>query len=97
MASNKLSAQDKKDLDKFTKFLALKSAQIIVQSRLGEKINTKCNPETLGTDWVSIFVSYFTPIKKYIYFLIQTLKSLFLIIDYGIYLDSMFINKDSIT
>ncbi|XP_073974243.1 autophagy-related 13 isoform X1 [Rhodnius prolixus] len=56
MASNKLSAQDKKDLDKFTKFLALKSAQIIVQSRLGEKINTKCNPETLGTDWFNLAI-----------------------------------------
>lgn len=52
--SARLSAQDKKDLDKFTKFLALKSAQIIVQSRMGEKISTKCNPESSGTDWVSI-------------------------------------------
>ncbi|XP_014243452.1 autophagy-related protein 13 homolog isoform X2 [Cimex lectularius] len=55
-ANNKLSAQDKKDLDKFTKFLALKSAQIIVQSRMGEKINTKCNPETSGTDWFNLAI-----------------------------------------
>jgi autophagy-related protein 13 len=53
MATVKLSIQDKKDLDKFTKFLALKAAQIIVQSRLGEKVQTKCKPPTSGTDWVS--------------------------------------------
>lgn len=53
MATVKLSIQDKKDLDKFTKFLALKAAQIIVQSRLGEKVHTKCKPHSSGTDWVS--------------------------------------------
>lgn len=53
MATVKLSIQDKKDLDKFTKFLALKAAQIIVQSRLGEKVQTKCKPHSSGTDWVS--------------------------------------------
>lgn len=53
MASVKLNPQDKKDLDKFTKFLALKAAQIIVQSRLGEKVQTQCKPHSSGTDWVS--------------------------------------------
>lgn len=53
MSTLKLSMQDKKDLDKFTKFLALKTAQIIVQSRSGEKVNTKCKPNSSGTDWVS--------------------------------------------
>lgn len=48
----KLSTQDKKDLDKFTKFFALKAAQIIVQSRLGEKVQTLCKPQTTGKDWV---------------------------------------------
>lgn len=48
----KLSSQEKKELDKFTKFLALKSTQIIVQSRLGEKVSTPCKPQTTGTDWV---------------------------------------------
>lgn len=48
----KLSAQDKKDLEKFTKFFALKAAQIIVQSRLGEKVQTQCKPQTTGKDWV---------------------------------------------
>lgn len=53
MSTLKLSTQDKKDLDKFTKFLALKAAQIIVQSRSGEKVSTKCKPNSSGTDWVS--------------------------------------------
>lgn len=57
MASGKLNAQDKKDLDKFTKFLALKAAQIIVQSRLGEKVQMQCKPHSSGADWVSRFIS----------------------------------------
>jgi len=59
MATVKLSIQDKKDLDKFTKFLALKAAQIIVQSRLGEKVQTKCKPHSSGTDWVSEIIIFF--------------------------------------
>lgn len=50
----KLSSQDKKDLDKFTKFWTLKSTQVIVQSRLGEKASTSCKPQSSGTDWVSL-------------------------------------------
>lgn len=52
-APNMLSAQDKKDLDKLTKFLALKSAQVIVQARLGTKVHTECNPDSTAADWVS--------------------------------------------
>lgn len=54
MASLKLSIQDKKELDKFTKFFVLKAAQIIVQSRFGDKVHTKCKPHSSGTDWVSL-------------------------------------------
>jgi autophagy-related protein 13 len=50
--SGKLSAQDRQDLEKYTKFLAIKATQIIVQSRLGEKVSTKCKPHSSGTDWV---------------------------------------------
>lgn len=50
--ANRLSNQDKRELDKFTKFLVFKAAQIIVQSRLGEKVSTQCKPQTTGTDWV---------------------------------------------
>ncbi|KAG8223688.1 hypothetical protein J437_LFUL004053 [Ladona fulva] len=56
MASVKLSTQDKKDLDKFTKFLALKAVQIIIQSRLGEKVSTKCKPNSSGTDWFNLAI-----------------------------------------
>lgn len=52
MSTGNLTAQDKKDLEKFTKFLALKAAQIIVQSRSGEKVSTGCKPNSSGTDWV---------------------------------------------
>lgn len=38
------------EINKFVKFLAFKSTQIIVQSRLGGLIYTKCN--NTGTDWV---------------------------------------------
>lgn len=53
MATTKLPSQEKKDLDKFMKFFTLKAAQIIVQSRLGEKVHTKCDPDSSGTVWVS--------------------------------------------
>lgn len=56
MSNVQLNVQDKKDLDKFTKFLALKAAQIIVQSRLGEKVNTKCKPNSSGTDWFNLAI-----------------------------------------
>ncbi|XP_071446232.1 autophagy-related protein 13 homolog [Hetaerina americana] len=56
MASVKLSAQDRKELDKFTKFLALKAVQIIIQSRLGEKVKTKCKPYSSGTDWFNLAI-----------------------------------------
>ena len=57
MSSLKLSLQDKRELEKFTKFLALKAMQIIVQSRCGYKITTKCKPNASGTDWVVILIA----------------------------------------
>ncbi|RZC43268.1 autophagy-related protein 13 -like protein, partial [Asbolus verrucosus] len=53
----KLSNQDKKDLDKYTKFLALKSTQIIIQSRVGDKVSTPCKPNTQGTDWFNLHIN----------------------------------------
>lgn len=47
---------DKGSLEKFVKILAMKSAQIIVQARLGEKIRTDCNPRTSGNDWFNIAI-----------------------------------------
>lgn len=53
MLSNKISVQDKRDLEKYIKFLALKSSQVIVQSRLGEKIYTECHSSGQN-HWVSV-------------------------------------------
>jgi len=52
--STQLSMQDKKDLEKFTKYLALRAAQIIVQSRSGQKVNTMCKPDSSAGDWVKV-------------------------------------------
>lgn len=52
--STQLSMQDKKDLEKFTKYLALRAAQIIVQSRSGQKVNTTCKPDSSAGDWVKV-------------------------------------------
>lgn len=49
----KLTPEERRDLDKFAKFLALKSAVIIVESRLGAKVYTKCNPASNKDVWVS--------------------------------------------
>lgn len=53
---SKLSQQDRKDLEKFTKFLIYKSLQIIVQSRLGEKIQAKSKPFSSGADWFNLAI-----------------------------------------
>jgi len=52
--SAQLSMQDKKDLEKFTKYLALRAAQVIVQSRSGQKVNTTCKPDSSAGDWVKV-------------------------------------------
>ncbi|ALC46554.1 Atg13 [Drosophila busckii] len=54
MSAQRLNAAEK-DLEKFIKFLALKATQVVVQSRLGEKISTQCNP-LAGNDWFNIVV-----------------------------------------
>ncbi|KAJ8298138.1 hypothetical protein KUTeg_024669 [Tegillarca granosa] len=56
MSGSKLSHQDRKDLEKFTRFLIYKSLQIIVQSRLGEKIKTKSKPHNSGADWFNLAI-----------------------------------------
>lgn len=49
---------DKKELDKFTKFLALKVTQVIVQSRLGEKVSTRSKADRAGKDWVCFYLLF---------------------------------------
>ncbi|XP_041075440.1 autophagy-related protein 13-like isoform X2 [Polyodon spathula] len=51
-----LSPQDKKDLDKFIKFFALKTVQVIVQARLGEKICTRSSSSPTGADWFNLAI-----------------------------------------
>lgn len=52
-----LSPSEQKELDKFTKYLALKCVQVIVQSRLGEKIRTGSKPDTSsGTSWFNLAI-----------------------------------------
>uniref|UniRef100_A0A8C2X513 Autophagy-related protein 13 n=1 Tax=Cyclopterus lumpus TaxID=8103 RepID=A0A8C2X513_CYCLU len=51
-----LSPQDKKDLDKFIKFFALKTVQVIVQARLGEKIGTRSSSSPTGSDWFNLAI-----------------------------------------
>ncbi|TRY82413.1 hypothetical protein DNTS_002490 [Danionella cerebrum] len=53
---NDLSPQDKKDLDKFIKFFALKTVQVIVQARLGEKICTCSSSSPTGSDWFNLAI-----------------------------------------
>jgi len=48
---------DKKDLDKYTKYLSLKAVQVVVQSRLGEKCNAASFPDTSGgTSWYNLAI-----------------------------------------
>ena len=54
---NQLSNQDRKDFEKYTKYLVYKCIQIIIQSRLGMKKMTESKPFSSGTDWV-IALSY---------------------------------------
>ncbi|XP_068165138.1 autophagy-related protein 13 isoform X2 [Antennarius striatus] len=51
-----LNPQDKKDLDKFIKFFALKTVQVIVQARLGEKICTHSSSSPTGSDWFNLAI-----------------------------------------
>ncbi|XP_055903641.1 autophagy-related protein 13 homolog [Eupeodes corollae] len=55
MSATRLNAAEK-DLEKFIKFLAIKSVQVVVQSRLGTKIQTQCNPLATGNDWFNIVI-----------------------------------------
>lgn len=50
-------AGDKKELEKYVKMFGSKAVQIIVQSRLGEKIQTQCNARSMPNDWVSERIS----------------------------------------
>ncbi|KAM9493522.1 autophagy-related protein 13 isoform 2-T2 [Clarias gariepinus] len=56
MMDSDLSPQDRKDLDKFIKFFVLKTVQVIVQARLGEKICTRSSSSPTGSDWFTLAI-----------------------------------------
>lgn len=53
---SELTPQDRRDLDKFIKFFALKTVQVIVQARLGEKICTRSSSSPTGSDWFNLAI-----------------------------------------
>jgi len=50
------TSQDRKDLERFAKYFSLKVVQVIVQSRLGEKLNTCSKPTSSGSDWFNLTI-----------------------------------------
>ncbi|CAF0922349.1 unnamed protein product [Rotaria sordida] len=56
MTDYQLSNDDHEALEKFTKFFLVKAAQIIVQSRLGEKKTTKSKPVYSGSEWFHLSI-----------------------------------------
>ena len=52
----RLSEQNKKDLDRYTRNFVMKSLQVIVQSRMGEKCKYTAK-ENSGLEWVSLFIN----------------------------------------
>ena len=52
-----LTQANKKDLDKFTKYLSIKAVQLVVQSRLGEKSCAPSTPDvSAGTSWYNLAI-----------------------------------------
>jgi len=56
MAAAKLSAQDCKDLEKYLRYFVYKSAQIIVNSRLGERVSLPSKQFATGADWFNLTI-----------------------------------------
>lgn len=63
MTDRRLSDEDHEALEKFTKFFLVKAAQIIVQSRLGEKKSTKSKPVYSTNEWVNQSVRHIHNLK----------------------------------
>nr|CAB3224174.1 autophagy-related protein 13-like [Phallusia mammillata] len=59
-----ISHQDKRDMDKFIKFLCLKSAQVIVQGRLGKSIVTQSVATPSGAEWFNLAIKDYPEILK---------------------------------
>lgn len=48
--------KERQEMEQLTKLMTLKSAQIIVQSRMGEKLHTYCTNQNSS---VNIYINYF--------------------------------------
>lgn len=59
-----MSAQEKSDLMKLAKILVLKSTQIILQSRDGNKVCTKCNPTFPGNNSFNLTLKDVSDVDK---------------------------------
>ncbi|XP_067138560.1 autophagy-related protein 13-like [Centruroides vittatus] len=56
-AGIKVSVQDRKEVERFIRFIVLKTVQVVVQSRLGDKIRTKSKPHSSGSDWFNLSIT----------------------------------------
>jgi len=54
MTGIRLNMQEQKDMERFVKFLTQKMVQVIIQSRLGERINTPCKSHPSTSDWFNL-------------------------------------------
>jgi hypothetical protein len=72
MSDHQLSNEDHEALEKFTKFFIVKAAQIIVQSRLGEKKVTKSKPVCSGNEWVKFTNQLIILFKSFSYYLVSS-------------------------
>jgi hypothetical protein len=68
MTDYQLSNEDYDALKKFTTFFLSQAAQIIVQSRLGEKKSTKSRPVNSGSGWVCLNQNQYSHISIFLFF-----------------------------
>ncbi|XP_028403221.1 autophagy-related protein 13-like [Dendronephthya gigantea] len=62
--SRQLTPQEEKDLNKFQKFFCYKVVQVIVQSRLGERISSTSKPNAMGYDWFNLAINDFQEVLQ---------------------------------
>lgn len=54
------------DFAKFVKFLSTRLIQIVVQSRMGEKLSHKCTPDPHLSDWFNLKIDEIGEVAKYL-------------------------------
>ncbi|XP_063961013.1 autophagy-related protein 13-like [Lytechinus pictus] len=70
--SHGITEKEERDVRKFTKFLALKAIQVIVQARTGEKTDTRSKSNTDGTDWFNLAIPEKANVKSHAKKLLMT-------------------------